>query len=493
MLNNQIPKFYEALRARCYNFNVDLLYVLVRLATALPKVIPRHSLESVDFDERSKQITDMIEKCVKSDCLDDAVLIQRVLSYGALGLNKKTSFANTLVNKGQAFRGGLLEESIHGRLLSIFLSCHIGAFVDNLFWGFLRSSGTKYGHVSKEFHNIIVRFPVLNKLIKNVDTWSSESRSIRCYRSNFIFARYCPAVMFFGEGFAKLIILFLATLISLRTRVGKITLDRYAWIEYFLVVMVISSLIYEYGELCNSTLRWYPSREGVRRYFFGVKVWNFLDDLGLLLLIIWTILRFRYSNEYEYENSRVFLACSTIVFSVSLLRYISVNSGVGKLVNMIFAMIASMSNFLIVVAVAMFGFVVTMYCLFHSNESYFGSGSQTFLTMFSSIFTNYDNTFSDQFNKSLQFHNLGIFLEGIFLLFISVVIMNLIIAQMNCTHDNINQVAFQTVQFEEACNAYWFMLIEERNPFCMLPPPFNIVPTLFSPAHFLYTFFFIKI
>jgi hypothetical protein len=58
-----------------------------------------------------------------------------------------------------------------------------------------------------------------------------------------------------------------------------------------------------------------------------------------------------------------------------------------------------------------------------------------------------------------------------------------VIARLTVTHQKINQESFQEWQFVRADNVKQFLLLEERNPCCMLPPPLNIFPFLMFPFH----------
>ena len=351
----------------------------------------------------------------------------------------------------QAFRGGLLETSIHGEVRAVFCSSHIGAYVDNLFWGFLRHRREIFGN-KREIKQEVSRMLVFNGRKTRVDfsAFSEESRRIRCFQSNFIFARFCPAFMFIGEGISKLVMTGLVSSIALvRSQEAFSWASSPSWIlavEYFTVILVFATVLYEYGELCDHGLSFVPSFKGTIKYFFDI--WNLCDSGGLVLLLGWIGLRFH--EGADSKPAVALVALSTIFFSVALLRYFSLFPPIGKLVSLTFVMMRDLSKFVVVLAFPMFGYTIALYSLFGGLGGSFNSMQQTLLTLFSAMFSNYDSSFTDTFGNSGSYSGVGIFLEMTYIVFSAVVIMNLIIAQMTRSHDAVNEKAFQYLQLEFA-------------------------------------------
>ena len=64
-----------------------------------------------------------------------------------------------------------------------------------------------------------------------------------------------------------------------------------------------------------------------------------------------------------------------------------------------------------------------------------------------------------------------------------IIIFNLLIARMADTYAKIDEKSFYQWAKQLAKNGRSFMLLQERSPLCMLPPPFNIFPSLLYPIH----------
>ena len=107
-----LPVFYQALYDRCRGngYDVDLVRVLVDLATILPKVKNKHPLEILELNKRLNVIMAMLKECVEnSKCFNDNSKIKEILCYRSLGetvtdLNgtkHAVTYTNELVNRGQ--------------------------------------------------------------------------------------------------------------------------------------------------------------------------------------------------------------------------------------------------------------------------------------------------------------------------------------------------------------------------------------------------------
>jgi hypothetical protein len=60
------------------------------------------------------------------------------------------------------------------------------------------------------------------------------------------------------------------------------------------------------------------------------------------------------------------------------------------------------------------------------------------------------------------------------------VLLNLVIARMSSTFEQVSERSHQELQYNKAVLVEQYSLIEERSPFCILPAPFNLLPVLFS-------------
>lgn len=70
-----------------------------------------------------------------------------------------------------------------------------------------------------------------------------------------------------------------------------------------------------------------------------------------------------------------------------------------------------------------------------------------------------------------------------------IVLLNLVVAKMNSTHEVMSRSAFDTYFSMKARTVKTYNLIFERNFWCILPPPFNIFPVFIGLLVRLYSFF----
>jgi hypothetical protein len=141
------------------------------------------------------------------------------------------------------------------------------------------------------------------------------------------------------------------------------------------------------------------------------------------------------------------------------------------------AMSIDILRFALIFIISIFGFCVAMYSLSRNQGVYgFGTKQQTFITMFSAAFGNYETNFAESFpDFDDRFRSLSIAIELVYVVFTAVLLLNLVIARMSATHDKIDKIAFEEWRFLRATDLLNVILIEERSPFGMLPAPFNII------------------
>jgi hypothetical protein len=58
--------------------------------------------------------------------------------------------------------------------------------------------------------------------------------------------------------------------------------------------------------------------------------------------------------------------------------------------------------------------------------------------------------------------------------------------RLSAAHDTIDDKSFQEWRFMRAETTKQFLLVEERSPFSMLPPPLNLLPSIISIVDFIY-------
>jgi ankyrin repeat protein len=469
VLNKQMVVMFSTLYKQSSAYDIDLVYKLVQLAAACGDAASNHPLEKISLQDHISTIMGMLTECMNSDCMDDARNVQRMLC-SAVSKREDTVFVDELVEQAQAFLRGPLETCIRAKVTGLFKTGHVSTYVDNIFWGFLR---TKHGRSVPQFWFTPQVF------LPPVREFSKECENIRMYKSLFVQFRFSPAAMFFGEGLSKYALLILVVYSSVQTRaqgandsgnVGYMSLS-----EWALLIMTVSMVIYEWGQLCGTTVALFPRFKDIGRYIRDI--WNILDMSGLILVSAYFLLKHIFS---QIDAALATLAVSTIFFSVSNIRYLSIIEPVGKLIIMVFAMMGRLRSFAFLFGVFVFGFCVTLYCLLGDVTAY-QTLRNTLLTLFSMSVQNYDPTFDGLTDN--EFGVLAIIVQVCYILLTSVVLMNLVIARMSAIHDKIDDKSFEEWQYSRALTVHQFVVVEERSPFCMLPPPFNILPCLVFPLH----------
>jgi hypothetical protein len=145
----------------------------------------------------------------------------------------------------------------------------------------------------------------------------------------------------------------------------------------------------------------------------------------------------------------------------------------GQLVIMVFGMINDLWSFAILFVTTILGYGIAFYSLFpHSEQRSFSSLSQTFLTLFDAALGNHD---FGEFSENKLHEAMGITLMVLYITLVMIVLLNLVIARMSATHEKIDNSALEIWSKIQAINVEQFVLIFERNPLCMLPPPFNLI------------------
>ena len=170
---------------------------------------------------------------------------------------------------------------------------------------------------------------------------------------------------------------------------------------------------------------------------------------------------------------------SCIPASLNLLRYISLLQFYGVLVIMLFKVGVDTINYITIFLICCFGFGICFMGLFPTLDE-FKLSSLTFFSMFDYGMGNYDQSIYE----NSPYKNVGKLITIVYVVFTMIVIFNLLIARMADTYAKIDEKAFFQWAKALAKNGRSFMLLQERSPLCMLPPPLNIIPSFLSPFHY---------
>jgi hypothetical protein len=215
------------------------------------------------------------------------------------------------------------------------------------------------------------------------------------FYSKFYFPRSSPALMFYGEGISKFLLICSIAFISIRNY-GKKDQEEIAQSnnlsDQTTVILTLSGMIYELGQLQETNWK-------LSQHFR--EIWNKLDALSYILISVWIgLLAF----PEQFMIARIALGLSAIPLSISLLQYFSSVKLFGELVIMIVAIMGDLMSFLVVFFVCILGFGIAFLGIFNGEPSFHSFG-KTGLTLFSASLGTFD--FYELFVTDGYLHDTG--------------------------------------------------------------------------------------
>lgn len=472
-LRHMLPIFLDSLYKSNPNGDIFVLDKLVKVAASIMLAATNHPMEKLELEAQYTKIEQMIDACGQTGCMHETDTIQAILCCDINEIETKRVYRYTdpIVEKAQAFSAGPLAISVENGLTTLLHCVNISTYVDDLYWGYLRKP------TRQDVFCRIHRKPGFGI------EFSAESKKLRRFQSNLVFSRYCPAAMLFFEGFGRLTLLLLISFISLdlynqpEFAFGMPTRDQ-PWriSEYSLLVFEIALILGEHGEMCGDEHELLiPRPQEVIKYFS--TIWNCIDFLMSGFLVAWAVLRV---VSYEPTAFRGCLASSLMFLSFRLLQYVSFIESLGKLTIMTYTMLGCLVPFGVIYAFCIYGFCVVVYSLW-PFETIYMNPHNVFFSAFGLLYGN----FNVQSGKD-PLYFLGVIIMVAYIVFTSILLMSLVVARMSATHNEIEEKSFERWQFTKAQTVEQYLLLEEKRPDCMLPPPFNIFPIVVWPLHTLY-------
>jgi hypothetical protein len=182
----------------------------------------------------------------------------------------------------------------------------------------------------------------------------------------------------------------------------------------------------------------------------------------------------------------VALALQAIPEALGLLRYLSLNQTMGELVIVVREMTLELLYFIVLYLVSLIGFCICLRGLFYGEGEY-TSNSSTALSVFSITFGGYDFSAFTSSNEAVN--TVGVLLIVIIILFTSVLLINLIKAQMSDSYKKVKDHAFRQWAFSYARVVNQCMRRNDLNVLTMLPAPLNLIPVALAVPHYLVMFF----
>jgi hypothetical protein len=246
--------------------------------------------------------------------------------------------------------------------------------------------------------------------------------------------------------------------------------------EYLLAVMIVADCFFEIGQIFDEENDDSDGKSSLRKYSFQVYThlsneWNFVDFLSLITLILWLLVRI-FGDMSVFSVARVALSLSAIPTCFGLLRYLCVYQPLGELVILVKGMTWEVLNFVFIYLVSILGFGIAFYGLFQSTPDFYNA-EFSFLSLFSLTLGNLE--YSSFATNSEVVNALGIILAVLFVVFTTVILLNLLIAQMSNVYADIKCKANQEWSFMYAKLTKDYLVRENQSSLRMLPPPLNLV------------------
>ena len=457
--------------------DVDAVKKIVQIAIFLKRK-SSNLHEKVDTEAHLQLLQDMLLKIFNCSAFSSYKTLEK--------FQKPHHYQHSIVRVAHVFHSGPMADLFEAKISSITNTGNISPIIDHLFWGFLRNkfhyTGTeKRLHILTRFRKALFSLHILGFGTQLLNLPNSK-RNVAELTSDLINIRYNPASMFCLEGLSKAI--YLSLLVS--QAIGRE--DTTAAFHFAIILMIAGTLLTELGEYQGDLI--FPTFSIPMTITYFKSKWNCLDCVGLSLNIAGLVIEFHRPHS---PVPKALYAVAIICVSLAMLRYISVYEPLGQLVEMVFAQLIDIVKFFIIFCLATFGFFIALFTLAHTQPSNrFRTKSLTIDTLFDSAFANYDSfdvMFSDFDNPHRK---LSMILFMIYVTFSGVVLLNLVIARMSATHDKLDAVALEQWKFNRAKIVRSYLLLNERSPYSMLPPPFNLVSTVIALLTSLPRFFWFR-
>lgn len=268
--------------------------------------------------------------------------------------------------------------------------------------------------------------------------------------------RYTPATYLILEFLSELLLILIITSIvtsyevTVNTTSSSVLLlnTNFSYVEIMLLIMIPARSFYTFGKI--SSLNY-----DILRY---LNPYNIMELLCLICLFIWLIDKQQYiqTSYYHHIHSRIALSLSIIPLSLRMLQYLSTYKSFGILISIIIQTVNDVQLFIAVYVVYIFGFTIFFHSLFGTkNDSLYTPGS-TALFLFRSTLGDQDFTI---FENDPIFEYIGIFVYVVFLIFTTVVLLNLLIAKINNTFTMMDENATEYFSFEMVRNVSTYIAL----------------------------------
>eukprot|EP01031_Cornospumella_fuschlensis_P025099 gene25099-30313_t len=414
--------------------DVDLVHKIIQLGAVLLETSRLHPIERKSIHDVYIKLTTTMDYLLAHEVFHDEPVLYLVLNYPSLIAAEPKHYDSYEVQRSQAFLTGPLQVAVSGGIKDLFAHSHVSAYVQRLFYSGLRDCPDSEKSGANHLRSAVIK--LVSAVTRQEARLSRHASPFLLLKSGYLHARFRPVVMFFFEGLSKVLMLALVFSISNSyytswQKSGDGSYPNRVPTESFLLILTLSTVLYEYGSLVQNNVFYPASVASVVAYL--EDIWNLLDLCSLCFIITWAGMSYLGSTAEHYMQAHAALACSCIPLAMSLLQYAGLVEKVGKLTIMIMAMVENLGPLSVVFIVVLAGYVLAMSALFSSSNKgeAFSSPVQAALTLFSTSLNNYENTFTETFSVYGSLEIWGICIQLTFIIGFSIVLLSLVIAQIS--------------------------------------------------------------
>jgi len=493
-LADVLPNLYEGMRLDTKHDH-QVLWRITQVYESLTICRDNNNVQSIKhfFDEELERLNQMIQRVFDSKQTSIKSVVSKLLS-------KSTTFyryTSDVVEQASVMYHPVIRTALDMEITSLFGVPQVSSFIEKLLSSNLMAAPIVERSKDPPTLSFSSHTNHLMSLIHNRHTQSFEN------------IRYCPIVLFFLEGFSKLVLLALVSYVSVHEyglffdtistseNIPIKTWTEFSMLELAIVVMTSALFLSEAGQWESNTMERYVKTAKLARkktYLDGFidnffrDIWNFFDLFSLVLLIVW--FGFKVSSDGAVVG-KVLLAAAAIPESLGMLRYFSIQKAMGNLIITVVSMSRELFAFAIIYVMSIFGFGVTLKALFQTKEDYEGNWYQGFGSMTSTSLTLFDATlgqhdFGQMGQENTYIFYIGLLIEMVFLVFTLIILFNLLIAKMTSAYEEKQESALRDWEYARATILRQFILRGEASPLSMLPAPFNLITALFYLPHWFW-------
>eukprot|EP00904_Undaria_pinnatifida_P012811 jgi/Undpi1/8660/HiC_scaffold_25.g11125.m1 len=227
--------------------------------------------------------------------------------------------------------------------------------------------------------------------------------------------------------------------------------DEFDWAEIVFAIYICGAILTEFKEIAEDPWEYVRDR------------WNVLDVISLCLMFMG--LWFRALGEVNSIAATSLYALSAPLAFTRILFFAQILPSQGPMIQVIFSMTGELVKFGAVMLVVMGGFVMSFYSLLKDTMTYGEVWQNVFKAMLG------ETDFFDEFSGS-QFDSVATVLLATYLVILTIMMLNLLVAVLSTAHARVDQNADQEYKVSKARLIQHYVSVVEID---RLPAPFNLM------------------